>query len=58
MTAEHQSERTQLATEEEHDPDPVIPTPGREPRPWIVVGLVFLILFIAILAWAVIRPIA
>jgi hypothetical protein len=57
MAVDHQSERTPVATEAEQEPDPVVPTPGREPRPWIVVGLVFLALFIAIIVWVLIRPV-
>ena len=58
MTVEHQTERTSVATEAEQDPDPILATPGREPRPWIVGGLVFLALFVAILVWVLIRPVA
>jgi hypothetical protein len=31
-------------------------TPGAEPRPWVAVGIVLLIAFLAILAWAVLQP--
>jgi hypothetical protein len=58
MTVDEQTERTPLTTDEEQEPDSVVATPGREPRPWIVVGLVFLALFVAIVIWLVIRPVA
>jgi hypothetical protein len=31
-------------------------TPAAEPRPWVAIGMVLLIAFLAILAWAVVRP--
>jgi hypothetical protein len=31
-------------------------TPGAEPRPWAMFGLLLLVLFIGILAWAVVEP--
>jgi hypothetical protein len=31
-------------------------SPGSEPRTWFVVGIALLLLFIAILIWAVIQP--
>jgi hypothetical protein len=41
----------------EDDHDPSIATPDRRHQPWLAVGLVFLALFLAILVWAVIRPV-
>jgi hypothetical protein len=32
-------------------------TPAAEPRPWIAIALVLLVVFLAILAWAVIQPV-
>jgi hypothetical protein len=31
-------------------------SPAAEPRPWIAVGVVLLVVFLAILAWAVVQP--
>ena len=37
-------------------PEGPVASPAAEPRPWIVVGLVLLVLFIAGLAYAVVLP--
>jgi len=62
MTFEHQRRGKPLATEDEDEQDqaqePGVATAGQEAHPWIVVGLVFLALFVAILVWLVIRPVA
>jgi hypothetical protein len=31
-------------------------SPGAEPRPWIAIGVVLLVVFLAILAWAIVQP--
>ena len=31
-------------------------SPAAEPRPWIAIGVALLVVFIAILAWAVVQP--
>jgi len=65
MTFEHQRGRVRRATEHEREREeqvqelqPGVATAGQEARPWIVVGLVFLALFVAIVVWVVIRPVA
>ena len=32
-------------------------SPAAEPRPWIAVGIVLLVVFVAILVWAVVQPV-
>ena len=32
--------------------------PAAEPRPWIAIGLALLVVFVAILAWALLQPLA
>jgi len=64
MTFEHQRRGVPRAIEHEQEldpdlePEPSRATAGQETRPWIVVGLVFLALFVAIVVWVVIRPVA
>ena len=31
-------------------------SPAAEPRPWIAIGVVLLVVFVAILAWAAVQP--
>jgi hypothetical protein len=31
-------------------------SPAAEPRPWIAIGVALLVVFVAILAWAVVQP--
>ena len=60
MTFEHQGREKPVATDDEPEEErgSGVATAGQEGRPWIVVGLVFLALFVAILVWVVIRPVA
>jgi hypothetical protein len=50
--------RTEQGHEASIDEDGDTPavTPGAEPRPWIVVGIVLLVIFLAILGWALVAP--
>jgi hypothetical protein len=43
--------KTDVETDAEA-PDPTVPSPGGDPRPWMVAAIVLLVLFVAVLvAW-------
>ncbi|MFL5754753.1 MAG: hypothetical protein ACJ77N_00500 [Chloroflexota bacterium] len=54
LEATEPDERTDVATAPEQEPGGVIQASGSQP--WIVVGLVLLIVFLAILVWSVVFP--
>jgi hypothetical protein len=47
--------KTDVATDAE-DPDPRVPTPGGDARPWLVLGLVLLVVFVVALLAALAYP--
>jgi hypothetical protein len=53
---ERETYRTEPNPEEERMPEPETAAAVRESRPWIAVGIVLLVIFLAILAWAVVVP--
>jgi hypothetical protein len=47
--------RTEVDTES-YPPEPGNPVPAAEPRPWIVIALALLVVFVGILIYAVVLP--
>jgi hypothetical protein len=51
----YRTEQGHEASIDEDGDTPAI-TPGAEPRPWIMIGIVLLVIFLAILGWALVAP--